>query len=596
MDFGLLHTKPTEVAFWSGAGISATPPTSLPLGDALTQALIESYCGSAIWDELKAEFLLLGIRDDSGLVKQSPRLESTLETLVASMGPSCLELLRVLDRPSNDGHNFFAAHLSSGGDHITLNLDDCIARSLCDLNSGHRIAIIDALQDDQSSLPSANPMLVHLHGRIPCGHTPTSALGLGVRTIGAGLSSVAKLSIETVLQRRTWLVVVGYSGRDYFDVNPYLRELPHVGGSYPGLSILWVNYAKNGDLSSIRPYANGSCTAGSLFLESFVACGAVGWVCDLDPRHLYDELARAWNVPRKPVPNKLELPSVEVRAHAPSVSSDQMLLNAAALWVSMGFGEKAERELRQIDRPNPLWSHRCSHPWGFSSNDHFAAFLTNEARRERGLYRSATTALNQVAWTDALDPLIRLHREGSDRWLEGCAVASYVLLVRALWVGIGMRERSPNAADQINANLVEACVRLLHLHRDASEHLAAIRYLFWPGVNLALKVLTGESPRLKNLLYDIWHLNRLGKELSGGVADRVSVLSQSLPTARASVFPETDNVLGYVNAKRFQLLHEMSDHDISRWEELVNLSRRIGDLPGVAKAMIGMGRIPMLSS
>jgi hypothetical protein len=72
------------------------PPTSLPLGDALTQAIVKSYCGVSTWAELKTELLILGIRDDSGLVKESPRLESTLETLLTSMGPSCLELLKVL--------------------------------------------------------------------------------------------------------------------------------------------------------------------------------------------------------------------------------------------------------------------------------------------------------------------------------------------------------------------------------------------------------------------------------------------------------------------------------------------------------------------
>lgn len=592
MAFHLFDTNPAEVAFWSGAGISAMPPTSLPLGDALTQAITESYCGVSTWSEIKAELAILGIRDDAGLVKQAPRLESTLETLLASMGPSCLELLRVLDRPSNSAHNFFSTHLASGGDHITLNLDDCIAQSLRDLHSGSRVAIIDALQDHDSALCSADPMLVHIHGRIPSGRAPTSALGLGVRTISAGLSSIAKLSIERVLGRRAWLVVVGYSGRDYFDVNPYLRELSRASRSYRDLSILWVNYAKRGDLSSIRPYATGSCAVGSLFLESFMACGAAGWICDLDPRSLYDELARAWSMPRNPISQDLQLSSEAVRAHAASVSSDQMRLNAAALWVSMGFGEKAERELRHIDRLNPLWSHHCSHPWGFSSNEHLAAFLTNEARRERGLYRSATKALNRATWREGVDPLIRLHREGGDRWLEGRAFAAYVLFVCGLRAGIRMGDRFPNYdVDEINANLIEASVRLLHLYRDASKHSAVIRYLFGSGVNLALNVLAGENPRLTNLLYDVWHLNRLGKELSGGVANRVSLLCQSLPFARASVFPETDNVLGYVNTKRFQLTCEMSEHDVSKWAELVQLSTQIGDLPGVVKAMIGMARI-----
>jgi hypothetical protein len=255
----------------------------------------------------------------------------------------------------------------------------------------------------------------------------------------------------------------------------------------------------------------------------------------------------------------------------------------------MGFGRKAQQALERIDRQKPVWSHRCSHRWGFSSNSHFAAFLANEAQRELGFYRFATAALKAIHWKNELDYLIRLHREGGDRWLEGRLLASYVLLSRALRVGLDMRDRRPECTEEISANLIEASVRLLHLYRDTAKYVPVTRHFGLPARRIALDTLSGEGESLKNMLYDVWHVTRLGHELHGSVADELSVLARGLPGTRPSVFPETDNVLGYINSKRFELEQRLSASD-KGWEELTRLCERIGDMPGLVKAIIGMGR------
>lgn len=43
---------PGNVIFWSGAGISRDPPSSLPLGEELTRNVVEDFCLPNTWRDI----------------------------------------------------------------------------------------------------------------------------------------------------------------------------------------------------------------------------------------------------------------------------------------------------------------------------------------------------------------------------------------------------------------------------------------------------------------------------------------------------------------------------------------------------------------
>jgi hypothetical protein len=117
-------------------------------------------------------------------------------------------------------HEFFAAHLSRGGSHITVNFDRCVEEVLGD-------------PADIGPLP--------LHGRL----SPAGLGNLRTRTLQLtnGLAREDATAVTEILGKSELLVFLGYSGRDYFDVDPFFRRLASTHpGSLSGLQVLWVEH------------------------------------------------------------------------------------------------------------------------------------------------------------------------------------------------------------------------------------------------------------------------------------------------------------------------------------------------------------------
>ena len=119
--------------------------------------------------------------------------------------------------PPNGDHQFFAAHTRRNGYHVTTNFDGCI----------------EAANGDPSRV-------VHVHGLLSGPGGPTQ-LGARISTVERGISGEVSDALDDAFTAADLLVVVGYSGLDYFDVDPYWRD-----ASFRGLfrtkTVVWVDH------------------------------------------------------------------------------------------------------------------------------------------------------------------------------------------------------------------------------------------------------------------------------------------------------------------------------------------------------------------
>ncbi|MCX7542904.1 hypothetical protein OS128_08245 [Corynebacterium sp. P5848] len=209
---------PQDVVFLTGAGISANAPTNGPLGNHLTEfALAELFDDSAVQDILGSYQKIRNNRN------RMPRLEAVLDKAVSSHGDQCLNYILhdLVEAPPNYLHLFFAQHLKLGGVNVTANFDRLIEKS-----SGFSADV--------------NPF--HFHGSLQAGAEGQS-LGATLHSIVPGFNSQISNELDRLLfgGRHKVLIVAGYSGIDFFDMDVYVREnlrrfLQHYS------QIMWIHH------------------------------------------------------------------------------------------------------------------------------------------------------------------------------------------------------------------------------------------------------------------------------------------------------------------------------------------------------------------
>ena len=220
---GLDDVSPATVVFWSGAGISHDLPTCAPLGQELTERVLEQLFEPACRARIERYYKALRIQ------RSHPRLETVLDVVRRIMGLDALvdSLSDLLDPPPNPFHRFFARQLEAGGRHITANFDDCIERSLSSRSPAER--------------------LIHFHGSFaldPTGERLGATLGSVQRGFSADMSR--RLRTALVAPDIEAVIFAGYSGYDAFDVNPFFRYLQADGGLV-GKRVIWIRHRSSGD-------------------------------------------------------------------------------------------------------------------------------------------------------------------------------------------------------------------------------------------------------------------------------------------------------------------------------------------------------------
>lgn len=206
--------EPDRVVFLSGAGISADAPTNAPIGNQLTERAFEVGFLPGTMQKILGMHALLGFPD------RVVRLEAVLDIVMEAHGEAVLDDL-VSDlhggRP-NELHRFFGQHLALGGRHITANFDNYI-ETACGVDR-----------------------VLHFHGSLD-GPGGIHRLGLRLSGIEKGFDKITRGQLKAVLTARghSILVVVGYSGSDYFDIDPFFAaEATSLIGSID--EVVWIEH------------------------------------------------------------------------------------------------------------------------------------------------------------------------------------------------------------------------------------------------------------------------------------------------------------------------------------------------------------------
>lgn len=360
---GFLCAEPAATAFFSGAGISADAPTSAPIGNELVdRALAHAF-------EPGTAETLNGYYSKLELGRCRPRLETVLEIARRVHGDAVLEdLLSDLHAPPNDLHALFAWHAGGGGRHITANFDTCIERAA----------------------DTFTPDVFHFHGSLGSGE-----LGVTLGRIERGLPADIRAALdERLLADGVDLVVfVGYSGSDFFDVDPYLRGIE--AGTLAGRRVLWLTHT-----ATVSP-----ARAGRPQLEWLARAGAKTAELNAPTREALNAFAGRWGRPLLGTPG----PRAPHWAASVSVAEDARRQATLELYTLMGLHRETARRLSvDTDDQEPL----------------------AHTRWAQGRYREAG-----VAWQRSrahASAAARAEREGAVLWIRGQYREARDVLVTAI--------------------------------------------------------------------------------------------------------------------------------------------------------------------
>jgi hypothetical protein len=373
----LFAVPPHLATFWSGAGISGDPPTQGPLGYALTDRAIEqAFDRDVFLDRLRGAYTALGLPRDR------PRLESVLDAAAAEHGIEVLDrlLADLREPPANGNHRFFAEHTRHGGHHVTANFDTCIERAGGELDR-----------------------TFHIHGSFTDAGG-VEALGARVGRIEAGFDNDQKAALDSLLGGTSTLIVVGYSGLDYFDVDPYWREAA-ARDLLRDRKVVWINHSGHWELSS-----GDSCQRRQLRTFADLG-GAEVYQLDAPTRDVLNLVAAAWGfapIPDPPLVEARSIPAVTLPAAARERATTRFFVMAGLRGVA---GERLKG--RDLDAEE--------HRWAAESD--WAA----------GRYRRAAqhwTAGHSGPGTSEV--VARQERQGACLWLRGQLRAARELLSQTL--------------------------------------------------------------------------------------------------------------------------------------------------------------------
>lgn len=591
-----------DILFWSGAGISANPPSNLPLGRELTQKVIDYFCLNNTWEDLCKFIIEAELTDSFGYPKYFPRLEAVLDSIVNIYGINALHYLSILNSPPNILHKFFASHIHLGGNHITMNIDNCIFSAYNTLFDDEGIVLID----ENSSLTSFNfPIsnyLIHLHGRYTQDeNNKLEGLGLTIKTITYGFEEDIKDHLLKIIRAHRFLFFIGYSGSDYFDVNPFFHELILNGIDLKGFNVIWLKHnicEEQGKLSRYSKYSNVK----NIILDSLKACGANVSILEISTPVFTKRVAELWNIklisegepPKKY--NKIK--------HGPSfvVDYNMKAIASANLYMSMGIGKSAINLLEDISREKIDSIRRYETTDLADKLYNRILFILNEAYCELGYYKKANYIINKYNKDTDFERLTYYHRKANCYWLMGSIFRS------AFWF-----QRSFYFADNLLKKYRSSKENCVYLKRELC--LIKIKYLLWyldlvkiPMINciiprnIIFKIildLINESDALRSLPYEKYHLISILDELDYDKKDLPKWLTYLMSQKAYEVFAETDNIIGTTKYTRKIIEEKLAKNQKISNGEIFMLFKRsvlIGDNRGILRSCLLLNNFGLMDS
>lgn len=519
--------RPDEVMFWSGAGISIDPPTRGPAGNALTNRALDCYFRDGTREELTNLYARLDVPNAAF----RPRLETVLDALVEVQGLHVLSdvLSDLAVAPPNRNHYFFAEHLKRHGHHATANFGTCIERA----------GLYETLAP------------VHFHGQL-AEEESLGRLGARLGVIENGFPTPVSTAVDRLVsdEATAALVFVGYSGSDFFDVTPYLRERASL---FAGKQVIWYEHS-----ASELPSLVAATPDDHAYVRMFRAAGAKVTRVRGPLGPCLDELANAWGLD---MATEVSAPA-DPWTQAIFPSERDRLLTTLALYARMGWRRRYIGLAEGNDLPDNLVSDRLADAlWG------------------AGQYRTAM-AKWRIAFAGAdFESRARLaEREGSTLWIRGSLIRAERRLAQAVARYCGA---SSVVSDQTQAVLAEAYARtLVHMRRSPDTRLLVRRHI----VEQAEHALQHAEHRVRG---------HEGVHLRARLATARSLLTgddDPLHADHAPAFSESESLHGWFNfrhsEKRYRFEHDGIRPEADDLRDLLRAQVEVGSYGDAARVLL----------
>lgn len=533
--------------FLFGAGISAG--SGLPLGNDLTWHWLEHHLPAAEVPRLGQRYRRAGRQAG----REAPRLEKVIDDAIWTFGAACLANLEFFrDTPPNAVHRALADHLVRHRTYaFTTNFDDAIER--------YRPEIPVLTPATGITAPWG---LVKLHGSV--GEDP-ARLGASIANLQRGLTpAFADLWRKHLRDPACELVVLGYSGSDFFDVVPFFYESMWQDGTFPA-SVSWLLHHSFADADADWTDADweGVLSEGALtMLKAFEPERKAGYAGPTP------DLLRRWLPVDDGEPVGATRPSWRQDWEARYKPTDeQRVLYAAKLYASFGMG----RESGRLVPLSGLAGNRFEAPHQLLCN----------ALRDQGLY-DAELRLRRWARTvssSRYGPEFLERQTAATLRLSGRSVRAFLAYAAILRRYRGnpaalLGSRDPQAALWAVAEaglFAESLVSVLPQAKLVQVCLTPLRLLFLVMVARALEIYHGigggeagkEDPHLVATMHRL--SGTLGRD-HGAWASRALVVlcGGDLPVflrtdTGEGRYAETDSFLGIVNQTRSQARARLAD-------------------------------------
>jgi len=244
-----LITPDAKLTFLVGAGCSVDPPSNLPAGKTMMEALIRYTCAESEIDKLLGKVEL-----EEGGKLEGLRFEQLIEIIRDQLDPELriIDFYGLCDKP-NIQHFFLAEMMKQGQFVLTTNVDFLIEYALQHSgvpNEEIRIVItkedFEDFSNPQELYSNGIKTLYKIHGstkNIINEEDTRKYLVATIQAFGANKEGENVFQLEAFKQpafnkltRNRSLVVIGYSGSDDFDIVPTLKILKDIQ------DIIWINY------------------------------------------------------------------------------------------------------------------------------------------------------------------------------------------------------------------------------------------------------------------------------------------------------------------------------------------------------------------
>jgi tetratricopeptide (TPR) repeat protein len=229
---------PRPKVLFAGAGVSKDFPTGFPLAAEISKSIITGISRGDSFLKYHAALIQRGI--DNNL--SGCRFEVLLEIARQGIGDRVVRILSILDKGiPNAYHYLLASALYEGHMVVTTNFDMMIEQAYGELHrSGPRLTIITTENGSKRAARRKIPkrLLFKIHGSLRdcAGRLSYGSIQLTLASLANGLPPGKRRLLQALLGRFDF-IFMGYSGRDDFDIRPFLASAQGAG------RFLWAKYA-----------------------------------------------------------------------------------------------------------------------------------------------------------------------------------------------------------------------------------------------------------------------------------------------------------------------------------------------------------------